>query len=118
MATQLNLAAIDKFSERWNEALVRTYNVDAVLLTDQALSWLNSENCGIRFAVAEYVEDEDAGGPRTVVNVYVSDYIDGFTKAEEILTLMEKRIADYRHMMETRTLFADSIHGLLEKRDA
>ena len=112
MATLMNVSAIEKFSERWTEALIRTYNVDAVFLTDQALAWLNSENSGIRFAVAEYVEDEDAGSPRTMVNVYVSDR-DDFDKAEEILALMEKRIADYRHMMETRDLFADSIHGLL-----
>lgn len=116
MATQMNVAAIEKFSERWSEALVRTYNVDGVLLTDQAFAWLNSENSGIRFAASEYVEDEENGGPRTMVNVYVSDR-DGFDKAEEILSLMEKRISDYQHMMETRALFADSIGGLLEKRD-
>ena len=50
------------------------------------------------------------------MNVYVSDRDgSGFEKAEEILALMEKRIADYQYMMETRTLFADSIADIIRK---
>jgi hypothetical protein len=113
MAQQMNVHTLKEIGDKWSEAFVRTYAVEGVLLTPKAVCEMNGENSGVRFFIADYEDDEDAGGPYTLLNVYVGS-LEDFGKAEQLMDILEKAISEYNRIMSARTMFADSIAELVD----
>jgi hypothetical protein len=107
MSTQMNVKLLERTGSKWRQAIVRTYCVNDVLLTQRAIQDMNGENNGIVFELAQHLDDDDFGQV-TLLNVYVGDEAD-FSKAEEIMSLLEKRIAEYRRSQDTFHFYAETV---------
>ncbi len=87
---------------RWNQAIIRTYSID-VLLTDDGVSWLNSDS-RITFKIVKRESNTDEGGVYTLLNVYVEREED-FEIALTLLEMLEKRIAEVMALIEACKFF-------------